>query len=33
LVAPGAHTVRVEWRSFNGGIIFMHDRTIIVQHR
>jgi hypothetical protein len=32
-VAPGAHTVRVEWRSFNGGIIFMHDRTIIVQHR
>jgi hypothetical protein len=32
-VAPGAHTVRVEWRSFNTGIIFMHDRTTIVQHR
>jgi hypothetical protein len=32
-VAPGAHIVRVEWRSFNTGIIFMHDRTTIVQHR
>jgi hypothetical protein len=32
-VAAGAHTVRVEWRSFNGGIIFMHDRTITLHYR
>ncbi|MPZ58480.1 MAG: hypothetical protein GEU91_18710 [Rhizobiales bacterium] len=32
-VAPGAHRVRVDWRSFRSTIIYMHRRTIIVQHR
>jgi hypothetical protein len=32
-VKPGLHAVRVEWRSFNGGIVYMHKRTIVVHHR
>jgi len=32
-VQPGKHNIRAEWRSFNTGIVFMHRRTIVVQHR
>jgi len=32
-VEPGNHQVKVEWRSFNGEIVFMHRRSMVVQHR
>jgi hypothetical protein len=29
-VAPGAHTIRMQFRSFNGGPVFIHRGTTIV---
>jgi hypothetical protein len=32
-VAPGTYTVRIQWRSFPSGAVFMHERAVIVQHQ
>ena len=32
-VAPGKHDIAVHWESFNGGVVFMHKRTTLVQYR
>jgi hypothetical protein len=31
-VAPGAHRIRMQFRSFNGGSMFIHRGTTIVLH-
>ncbi len=32
-VAPGRHSVRVQWRSFTGGPVYVNSRATVVQHR
>jgi hypothetical protein len=32
-VAPGFHTVNMEWRSFSGGTVWTHKRTMTVNHK
>jgi len=32
-VRPGAHTFKIQWRSFLGGTVFTHWRTMKVTHR
>jgi hypothetical protein len=32
-VTPGAHTLRIQWRSFFGGTVSTHWRTVVVHHR
>ena len=32
-VTPGAHTLRIQWRSFFGGTVLTHWRTVVVHHR
>lgn len=32
-IAPGNHTVTVQWRSFFGGTVFSHFRSLSVQHK
>jgi hypothetical protein len=32
-VAPGAHTLRIQWRSPLGGTVYTHERTAIVYHK
>lgn len=32
-VTPGAHTFRIQWRSFFGGTVSTHWRTMVVHHR
>jgi hypothetical protein len=31
-VAPGSHTIKIQWRSLDGGTIFTHRRTLLVGH-
>ncbi len=31
-VTPGGHTIKIQWRSFDGGTIFTHRRTLLVSH-
>lgn len=32
-VAPGAHSVTVQWRSFNGASVSINKGTLVVQHK
>lgn len=32
-VAPGLHTVQMQFRSFDGGSVTLHRHTTVVQHR
>jgi hypothetical protein len=32
-VAPGAHTLRIQWRSIFGGTVVTHRRTAVVYHK
>ena len=31
-VAPGSHTIKIQWKSFDGTTIFTHRRTLLVGH-
>jgi len=31
-VAPGAHTIKIQYRSFDGKTVFMHRRSLVVFH-
>jgi len=31
-VAPGAHTIKIQYRSFDGQTVFMHRRSLVVFH-
>jgi hypothetical protein len=32
-VRPGVHTFKIQWRSFSGGPVFTHWRTMKVKHK
>lgn len=32
-VAPGTHTITIQWLSFDGGTVFMHRRSMFVHHK
>jgi hypothetical protein len=32
-VAPGTHTIKIQWRSFFGGTVFAHSRSMFVHHK
>jgi len=32
-VAPGTHTIIIQWKSFDGGTVFVHKRSMFVHHK
>jgi hypothetical protein len=32
-VTAGSHTITIQWKSYSGGQVFMHQRTMVILHK